>query len=398
MRGRRSRLIGKQAGIGIVVAASLLVAGISPALAADNSPDTTAKFLAGLAVPATPADAPAPSVGENPWIIHSTELDRAWKRTEEVQLAAIANWAPDALGPAYRENGTMFYMFSGPDFLYAHAFFPNVRTYILCGNEPVGAVPDLNRIPAEALPAALANIRKSLESVLSWSFFITKNMKTDLTQTQLSGTLPLLYVFLARAGCTIDSVTPVTIDATGAVGENDKGQTPGVRIVFTAAAGSSGNAAAVSDRRNSAESAPQTLYYFCSDLSDDGVKSQPGFLRFCEQQGDGVSLLKAASYLMHEPGFSRVRDFLLGQSDTILQDDSGIPYRYFEPQLWDLHFCGPYLGPIDTFKKYWQADLADAYAHSASAPLPFGFGYQWQPDRSNLIIARRKEAPPSLKR
>jgi hypothetical protein len=291
----------------------LFLAGVEFGFGADNSPDTIAKFLAGLAVPAAsatsndqssqvtdqpnaaslatpqqtapptsptptstrrrpgsliperqPRVAPSPTVSESnrqsdesaartsdqphnnaspvadsprrasdPWIIHSTELDRAWKHTEQAQLAAISNWAPNELGQAYRTNGTMYYMFSGPDFLYAHAFFPNARTYVLCGNEPVGAIPDLNKISAQALPVALANIRKSLESVLSWSFFITKNMKTDLTQTQLSGTLPLLYIFLARAGCTIDSVTPVAIDNTGNLSDGEKtGDASGVRIVF----------------------------------------------------------------------------------------------------------------------------------------------------------------------
>jgi hypothetical protein len=268
----------------------------------------------------------------------------------------------------------MFYMFSGPDFLYAHAFFPNARTYIFCGNEPIGAPPDLSRIPPATLPVALANVRKSLESVLNWSFFITKNMKTDLTRPELSGTLPLLYVFLARTGCTIESVTTVTIDRDGNVSEGEKGATPGVRIVFTSAPGAS--------------SSSQTLYYFYSDLSDDGVKETPGFLRFCEKQGQGVSLVKAASYLMHESGFSRVRDFLIGNSSLIVQDDSGIPLRFLAERNWDIRYCGQYTGPIETFKKYWQQDLADNYARQVCLPLPFGFGYQWQPDRSDVMIAR----------
>ena len=102
-----------------------------------------------------------------------------------------------------------------------------------------------------------------------------------------------------------------------------------------------------------------------------------------------MSLLKAASYLMHEPGFSQARQFLLGASDTILQDDSGIPFRYFEPQAWDIHYFGPYHGPIEVFKKYWQQDLAENYARNTSTPLPFGFGYEWQPKSSGLIIATR---------
>ncbi|MFL6515638.1 MAG: hypothetical protein ACJ8M1_11510 [Chthoniobacterales bacterium] len=336
----------------------------------DDSADTTAKFLAGLAVPTTPANTAA---GADPWLVHSRELDRAWKRTDQ-QLAAIVSWAPASLGQAYQENGNMFYMFSGPDFLYAHALFPNTHTYILCGNEPVGAVPDVNTIPAEALPAVLANLRKSLESVLSWSFFITKEMKTDLTRTQLSGTLPLLYVFIARTGYTIDSVTAVSIDRSGTLSESVSGETSGVRIGIT---GPNGTA--------------QTLYYFCSDLSDDGIKSKPGFLRFCENQGRGVSLLKAASYLLHETGFSKIRDFLLERSDTLVQDDSGIPLRFFTGETWSLRFCGQYVGPIDVFKQYWQPDLADQYAHTVPQGLPFGFGYRWQPNRSDLMVASRAD-------
>ena len=338
------------------------------ASAADNSPDTTAQFLAGLAAPAARLDAP---VSDNPWTIHSSELSREWKHTDE-QLSAIANWAPDALGTAYWEASTMFYMFSGPDFLYAHAFFPNARTYILCGTEPAGAIPDLNKIAPPTLPGVLAELRRSLESVLNWSFFITKDMRTELAHPELGGTLPLLYIFLARTGCTIDSVAPVTVDKTGAVSEGGKGETSGVRIEFT-----------------SSSSFRQTLYYFCSDLSDDGIKSNPGFLRFCEQQGKGVALLKAASYLLHQVDFSRVREFLLERSDTILQDDSGVPLRFFEGPNWTVRYYGKYTGPIRVFEKHWQPDLAEEFRRNASAPLPFGFGYQWQLSRSGLMIATR---------
>jgi hypothetical protein len=233
-------------------------------------------------------------------------------------------------------------------------------------------MPDLNAIPPEALSLTLTNLRSSLDSVLSWSFFITKNMKGDLTRTQLTGTLPVLYVFLARTGCTINAVETVALDRTGALTETGQGETPGVRIAITNASGVS-----------------QTVYYFSTDLSDDGIKSKPGFLRFCENQGRGTSLLKAASYLMHETGFSEVRQFLLAQSDVILQDDSGIPLRYFEDPTWTIRYCGQYVGPIDIFKKYWQSDLAAAYSRVAPVSLPFSFGYQWQPNRSDLMIAAK---------
>jgi hypothetical protein len=197
-------------------------------------------------------------------------------------------------------------------------------------------------------------------------------MKVDLNQKQLTGTLPVLYVFLARAGCTIDSVTRVSLDGSGNLVEEGKGTTPGVKIVFFGG------------------STPrQTLYYFASDLANDGIKSNPGFIKFCSRQGEGASLLKAASYLMHEESFSQVREFVLAKSKVIVQDDSGIPWHFFDDHKWNIRYCGHYLGPIEIFKKYWQPDLANAYAATEPASLEFGFGYEWQPGRSSLIIATR---------
>lgn len=336
--------------------------------AQDISADATAKFLAGLPVRGTALE----SYSHEPaWADHATGFDREWTKLDQRQLAKIRTWAPVFLGTAYTDRCPMFYMFSGPDFLYAQAFFPNASTYILCGTEPVGAIPDITKVPRPALHSSLANLRKSLDSVLSWSFFITKNMKVDLTQTQLSGTLPVLYVFLARSGCRIESVEAVALDKAGNL-VSGKGATPGAKISFF---GANGRA--------------QTLYYFTTDLGNWGIKAQPGFMKFCRQQGEGVSLLKAASYLMHETGFSDVRDFLLGHSKLILQDDSGIPLRYFQAGKWRLRYCGNYAGPIDLFKQYPQPDLTTAYQNSHPAPLDFGFGYQWQANRSSLLIATR---------
>ncbi len=158
------------------------------------------------------------------WTAYAADFERDWKRLEEEQLTKIRAWASESLQPSYDDRGPLYYMFSGPDFLYAHAFFPNAGTYILCGIEPVGSMPDIEKIPRDALPSALANMRKSLESVFGRGYFITKYMMADLKQTQLNGTLPVLYVFLARTGCTIDSVTMVALDRAGKLvprGERD---------------------------------------------------------------------------------------------------------------------------------------------------------------------------------
>jgi len=81
-----------------------------------------------------------------------------------------------------------------------------------------------------------------------------------------------------------------------------------------------------------------------------GIKSAPGFLKFCQRLGSGSSFLKSSSYLIVRAGFATIREFILGHSNRIVQDDSGIPLAYFDPSKWNLRLFGVYLGPIDLFK------------------------------------------------
>ena len=194
------------------LAAAMLFAVVLPARAADIvTADDTAKFLAGM-MPS--ADSPlTPLTRDTAWQRHAKFLDTAFAQLEQRQLSKIRAWSEAHLAAP---RPTMFYMFSGPDFLYADAFYSKATTYVLSALEPPGSVPDLTRLPRVGVGAALYSVERSLRSILSFSFFITKQMKTDLHAGQINGTLPVLYVFLARSGKTIRSVTPVALDDKGA--------------------------------------------------------------------------------------------------------------------------------------------------------------------------------------
>jgi hypothetical protein len=349
------------------VAAALILAASSPARAADAvTADDTARFLAGLQ---PSADSPlTPLTREAAWQHHAKFLDSAFAQLEQHQLSKVRAWA-DANLAAPRP--TMFYMFSGPDFLYANAFYSKATTYVLSALEPPGAVPDLTRLPHGALEAALYNVEHSLGSILSFSFFITKKMKVDLHASEISGTLPILYVFLARSGKTIHSVTPVALDDKGAVyvGNQNPGSnaTHGLRIAFSGKDG-----------------VERTLYYFSTDLSNPGVKAS-GFLKFCETLAPGNSLIKSASYLMHSGNFSTVRNFILNQSSTIIQDDSGIPLGYYNPKKWRFFPFGRYAGPIAEFQGKYQQQYAELFERAQ--PMDFGIGYRWHTYESNLLLS-----------
>ena len=336
-----------------------------PACAADTvSADDTARFLAGMP---PSADSPLTPLTKDPaWQRHAKFFDAAFGQLEQRQLSKIRAWA-DANLAAPRPS--MFYMFSGPDFLYANAFYGKATTYVLSALEPVGSPPDLTKLPRGAIGSTLYDIERSTGTILSFSFFITKKMKTDLHAGQVSGTLPILYVFLARSGNTIRNVSLVALDDKGAVATDDAGKNAarGVRIVF---AGSDG--------------VERTLYYFSTDLSNPGVKAS-GFLKFCETLAPGNSLIKSASYLLHSGNFSTVRNFILTNSATIIQDDSGIPLADYNPKKWRFFPFGHYAGPIGEFPGRYQQEYAELFRRSQ--PMDFGIGYRWRSFESNLLLS-----------
>jgi hypothetical protein len=314
--------------------------------------DDLAKFVSGL-----PAKDPGLAALEKEgwWNTYSQELNKKWQRMDERQLQHVRGWARG--NPAVsRVSGTVYYMFSGPDFLYARTFFPNASTYILCGTEPVGSVPDINRMSRPEMSSDLANVRKALDTMLTTHYFITKDMRVDLTRGYIGGTLPLLYVFLEKSGCFINAV-------------NFSGTS--VQIDFHSPAGRA-----------------QTLYYFKTDLSNGGGNG--AFLAFCKRHGPGASLLKSASYLMHSDGFSTIRNFLLANSSLIIQDDSGIPYHDFDQRRWNVKLYGTYSGTIGLFSGNRQGDLAAAYQKENPSALGFAFGYAWQKEKGMLIEATPK--------
>jgi hypothetical protein len=356
----------------VMLTAALLLAPAFRAGAAESTrANDTARFLAGLP---PLADATLMALAREPtWQQHARSFDAAWASLDSRQLSKIRAWAAANITAP---QPVAFYMFSGPDYLYVDAFLPNRSTYVLAGLEPVGNIPLITGASRGTLSYGLAGLRASLSTVLSYSFFITKKMRSNLTATTFRGTLPILYIFLARAGKTIHEVNLVSIDPDGSVTatsqEGAQSTAPGVKIVFSTGDGPR-----------------QTLYYFRADISDHGLKSS-GFLKFCEQLGKGDSFLKSASYLPHSDSFSKIREFLLGYSQALVQDDSGIPLRFFKPDEWRLRPFGRYLGPIGEFPGRYQKGLNDLFHRSNAPRIDFGVGYRWRPNESNLLLAEKK--------
>jgi hypothetical protein len=312
------------------------------------------------------------------WNQFSVRIDSGFLDLDTTRFAKMVNWADSELVDRLGST-TLFYPFGGPDLLNANIFYPNADKYILIGLEPIGAMPDLCNMPDDLINKYLEDVRYSLKDIFKRSYFITGNMIGALKKSSVNGAVPVISLFIKRNGYNIVSINHVGIDSTGLCQvadslKNIKSITHGIKIDFAADTG----------RRI------QSVFYFQTDISDEGLKKNSGFQKYLSLLPESYTYLKAASYLMHGKDFSMIRNVVFDKSKSILQDDSGIAYRYFDKTKWDIHLYGKYGRPGKEFSWINETDLAKAYADPSVKPVPFTLGYNWRTQNINLLYAVRK--------
>ncbi|VVM06956.1 hypothetical protein MAMC_01369 [Methylacidimicrobium cyclopophantes] len=327
--------------------------------------DEAARFLAGIHPgPGSPLE----SLAARPsWQEHAKEMDRLWEYFRHFQLDPIRQWSAQFLETSFSSSNPVFYPFSGPDAIYPRCFFPRASIYVLASREEPGLPPSFGRLLSSNLDGELPRIRQSLQWLLQWSFSVTKETRRLTASSVLGGLLPLYSVLLVRDGCRL-----LSVERGGAGGA--------VSLLFLGP-----------------EGREQRLSYFPVNL-EDGSLAASGLPRYLGNIPRGPTLLKAASYLLHGNGFSQLRGLILTRSTLVLQDDSGIPIRFFSSG-WNLRFFGLYRGPILIFREFYQPDLAAMTANAHPPPLPFAFGYRWKAEEASLVVATRSpRLPPTSAR
>ncbi len=342
---------------------------------ADVSANDAARMLAGL-TPERVGDGFADVRRTPAWQEHQRTMDKLWHDYTWRHEEPIRQWAAREM-PDLARSPTLFYPFSGPDFLFAQAFFPRAATMVLCGLENVEPLPRMSQLSPGEMAGGLATMRTTINSVIQFSFFITKDMRNDLNASRFRGVLPVLLVFMARSGHRVESVDAIRISADGSP------------VIMPVAGGAQG----LLIRCRSPQGGLVRVFYVRQNLADDSLKPGSPFLAFVRQVAPGTAFTKSASYLMHESYFSTIRNHLLNERSALVQDPSGVPYRYFDQSVWTLNLYGNYRRTLDMFgDKAQQPDLAQAYAegrHQAQ-PLPFGIGYLYMPDATCLMVGRRR--------
>jgi len=317
------------------------------------------------------------------WLKHKFTFTRFWDSATTVRLNPITEFAKTDLKVLADSIKILFYPFSGPDFLHANIFFPNVEKIVMIGLERVGKVPEVKDLGDKQLGTFFRAVRQSLDSIFIWGYFMTNDMSKDFARSlELKGLTPVIMLTMAKAGFEIQNVKKVTINSKGLVVDFLQGKKDldnpndtyisGVEIRY----------------KKPDETTIRTLYYFSHNASDDNLKRTPEFSKFLANQNFDATYFKAASYLCSY--LNSIRKEAL-KSKYIFQDDSGIEYKYFDEKTWDRQFWGTYTRPIKQFKWTLQPNLKEAYAKSTNVKqLPFKIGYCSRFSMGNLMLFTKK--------
>lgn len=322
---------------------------------------------------------------------YQKNLDALWKKTN-AKLPVIKEWSQSEMEDINNGGGTLFYPFSGADFLHADLFFPQYDNYVMMALEPAGTFPDLLQKQAnDTLAPYMNQLKRSMNAILGLSFFRTIAMADDF-KNELDGTLHVLMHFMARTDHEVLWQEKVGIlpngDLTTDIERLSDSSYVGNRYYF---------------RRNGDDKV-KTLSYFAVNVQNSpyvsrgglvakGLETRTDLVNYFKKIDIKATYLKSASYLMHRPTFSIIRNTILDESEYLLQDDSGIPVQFFMDRRWDLTFYGTYSFPISLFAERHQEDLKEIYQNKTETvkPLPFGIGYQYHKGTSNLMIARKNQ-------
>ncbi len=336
--------------------------------------DDAAKFLAGIK---GRSNSEYRDLEEQPaWQSHASQMDSLWAQFDTKQLKPAREFYKreiQQLGAP--QGGFVFYPFGGPDVIYVTTFFPQGRTYVLAGLEPVGSVPAPAMYTAKNLEPTFGSLRESA-GIFRRSFFVTSEMDRQFRGRVTDGLTPMILLLLARTGHTVFGMRYVGLTPEGKLVAASQPKPKGVEIEF----------------RRQGDTESRKMYYFSGDLSNAKVEANPGFIKFAEGLGPSDTLIKSASFLLHWKEFTMMRQLVMDNSNVILQDDTGIPYRLLKKDGWKVSFYGKYSAPDKPFKGQYQKDLEAAFEEPGSArDLGFSLGYGYGRRSSHLVFARKSK-------
>lgn len=356
----------------IAAVAALTVLSVLPVIGAASTTQSQGQTQAqsqGLYLPT--AQQPAPAF---PFLQGAlkTQADDAWGFYQKTIGQPLSAWAAAEIAP--KAGGTVFYPFSGPDFVTVAHAFPNADRYVMVAMQAAGAPVTLATMPAARVQGFQSKFIREWMKFSRLAFFRTDDLNEDQRdQFAPIGVTTILSTFALYSGFDVMEIYPIVYDEkTDDFIKSETGPWKSVRLVLSKAG------------------KPVTLDYVSLDLSDASLSKNEPMRKWLAREASNPVLIKAASHLLQETYFSILRDILVAHATMVVQDETGLNYSYFA-QIGPVDLYGGFLYPHELFNRKKQESLAQAYRESKNVkPLPFAFSYNKTNERRSVQIVRRQ--------
>ncbi len=303
------------------------------------------------------------------------DVTAQWTSYREKIGLPMANWACGEIDS--KEGETIFYPFSGPDLSSVNQLYPLAGRYIMVAMQRAGLPPALERQTPNELKRTLSAYRDRWRFFARTGFYRTNDLEDFASRREiLVSVTSQLMAFASRLGYDVESVEPVQISPDG----KDL-----VRVTEDITNVAAWNSARLTLNKNGRR---VIIDYIRMDLSDGVIVKHPSHKAFIEQASGNRTLVKAASHLLQRPYFTILRNYILKNAPSVIQDETGIEYSAlagaFKTRLY-----GSFVKPHNLFQTSMQTSLAKAYQEARDVkPLAFRLGYDKTAGSSVVVAAR----------
>ena len=327
--------------------------------------DVAATLLAGK----VPVSGIPNGIGKQNWDEFSNIVEKNWTQYDANIGIPMKDWASKEITT---ESSTIFYPFSGPDFTTLYQLYPNEKHYIMSALQKAEKLIDLRTLSPKAADQTLEVLGSAWKSYGHDGFFVTEYLYKYLSTNNVRiGATTLIATFLNLQNFSIRKIVPIEINEQGEIKEiSDEGPWHSVRFYLTK------------------DGKEVLLDYVRMDLSDEGLIKNPGDYAFVKNASNNPVVFKAASHLPQNYGFRMIKQAVLDNAPSIVQDETGIGYADLN-NIFDTALYGHFVKSHKVFTKFNQ-DLAKAYQQrDDEKPLPFRVGY-YKDGTYSFVVAKRK--------
>jgi len=294
---------------------------------------------------------------------------------------------------------TVVYPFGGGDLLSALVAFPDATEVTTISLEHAGDPTRLGKLGKRDLREALSAYRDAVEGLLSMHDSTSENMRKlesggipgqlsfHITGMTAMGYEPVsLKFFKLEDDGTIHYFTQAEIDAL-APKKAKKIKEAWVDTDFSQAF----NNMELTFHKAGDAKAPLIVHrHFAANLGDKAFKGS-ALEKHLVAKGKIAAMTKAASYLLWESYFSRIRDYLLANMVWMASDSTGIPAKWAKKAGFKQTTYGLFTAPfLEEANKQVGDAIVELWKSQPRRKLPFRYGYPDFEKHVHLMITEPK--------